>query len=191
MAAGNGFGSGGRQVSLLAVGFLFSLAAEVTLVVFGAWLENRFSLSLVALGGSAAVLAAAEFAGEGGTLVFADRVGKRRMVSGGLALSTVAFIAIAPLSGSLGPGMAVLAVAFFGFEITIVSSIPLATEAAPSSRAAYLALLVTSISLARAVGSALGPMIFMAGGLGANALTSAGLDMAALLLLWWGVHEEQ
>ena len=161
------------------------------MVVFGAWLENRFSLSLVALGGSAAVLAAAEFAGEGGTLVFADRVGKRRMVSGGLALSTVAFIAIAPLSGSLGPGMAVLAVAFFGFEITIVSSIPLATEAAPSSRAAYLALLVTSISLARAVGSALGPMIFMAGGLGANALTSAGLDMAALLLLWWGVHEEQ
>jgi DHA1 family inner membrane transport protein len=175
--------------ALLAVAFLFSFSAEVTIVAFGAWLEDVFDLSLVALGGAAVVIGVAELAGEGTTLAFTDRIGPRRAVAGGLVVSIGAFALVGPLSGSLGPALAVLAVAFFGFELTIVSSLPLATEVIPGARARYLALVTVAFSLSRAVGAAVGPLLFDWGGFAANAAVSAATDGAALGLLLAAVEE--
>ncbi|MEX1207239.1 MAG: MFS transporter [Acidimicrobiia bacterium] len=170
-------------VAVLVMALLFSLAAETTVIVYGAWLENEFALSLAALGLASLVIGLAELAGEGVVLAFADRIGKRRMVAMGMAVSAAGFVALGALSGGLVPGLTALAIAFIAFEITVVATIPLATEVVPGARSRYLALLTVAISLGRAAGDALGPALFEWGGLVANTTVSAVAGAASLLVL--------
>jgi DHA1 family inner membrane transport protein len=179
--------SSGRAF-LLVAGF-FALASEMIIVVFGAWMEDSFGLSLVALGGVAFVIGASELAGEGATFAFTDRLGKRRAVLIGLAISIVGFALLVPAQNTMGLGVAVLGLALFGFEFTIVSSIPLASELMPASRARYLAWMVVSMSLARSVGAAVGPYLFDAFGLAGPAVAAVAADLLAAVVLISGVHE--
>ena len=179
--------SSGRAF-LLVAGF-FALASEMIIVVFGAWMEDSFGLSLVALGGVAFVIGASELAGEGATFAFTDRLGKRRAVLIGLAISIVGFALLVPAQNAMGLGVAVLGLALFGFEFTIVSSIPLASELMPASRARYLAWMVVSMSLARSVGAAVGPYLFDAFGLAGPAVAAVAADLLAAVVLIRGVHE--
>ena len=177
---------GPSAVRLLGVVLLFSLAAEVTFVVFGAWLEDRFALSLGALGVTSLVVGLAELSGEASVLAFADRIGKRRMVAAGLGGSAVGYLLLGSVGGSLVPGVAALSITFVAFEVTIVSAIPLATEIAPGARTRYLALLMVAISIGRATGDAIGPVLFRWHGLVANTTASVVFTGLALigLLLW-------
>jgi predicted MFS family arabinose efflux permease len=161
-----------RRMALLGVAVLFSFSAETTFIVFGAWLEDDFSLSLTALGLASTLIALAELSGEGAVLAFADRVGKIRMVSFGLGFSAVGYAALGPASGSLAVGLGVLAATFVAFEITIVAAIPLASEVAPGARTRYLALFMVALGIGRAVGDIVGPMLYTWRGLPAPALTS-------------------
>jgi DHA1 family inner membrane transport protein len=172
-----------RKWSLLIAAALFSFAAETTFIVFGAWLEDGFSLSLAALGLASIMIALAEMTGEGAVLAFADNVGKLRMVSWGLGVSVVGYSAMAPASNSLALGLAALAVTFIAFEITIVSTIPLASELAPAARSRYLALLMVALGVGRAIGDVLGPILFTWKGMPANSIVSAGGAFAALLVI--------
>ena len=168
------------MVALLVNGLLFSFSAETTFVVFGAWLEDGFALSLAALGLASTAIAVAELAGEGSVLLFADRIGPRRMVAGGLAASVAGYAGLAATSGSFVGGLMALAFTLICFEITIVATIPLATEAAPKARAKLLAWLMVAIGIGRSLGDAVGPALYSRHGVPANAIASA---IAALLAL--------
>lgn len=168
------------MAALLGAGMLFSFAAETTFVVFGAWLEDGFALSLAALGLASTAIAVAELAGEGSVLLFADRVGPRRMVAAGLAVSAVGYLGIAATASSLAPGLVMLAVTFIAFEVTIVGTVPLATEAAPEARSRFLAWLMVAIGIGRSLGDAVGPALYGWRGVGGNGVASA---MAAALAL--------
>jgi len=169
--------------AFLVVAGLFSLASEMIVVVFGAWLEDAFGLSLVALGGAAFLIGVAELSGEGATFAFTDRLGKRRSVLIGLVISAAGFAMLVPARDEIGFGLAVLAIALFGFEFTIVSSIPLASEIQASSRARYLSWMVVAMSLARAIGAAIGPALFGTFGLPGPALAAVVADVAAAAIL--------
>jgi len=179
--------SSGRAF-LIVAGF-FALASEMIIVVFGAWMENSFGLSLVALGGVAFLIGASELAGEGATFAFTDRLGKRRAVLVGLGISAVGFALLVPAQNTMGIGLAVLGLALFGFEFTIVSSIPLASELMPESRARYLAWMVVSMSLARGVGAAIGPILFDSFGLAGPAVAAVAADLIAAAVLISSVRE--
>ncbi len=84
--------------------------------------------------------------------------------------------------------MAVLVIAFFGFEFAIVSALPLATEVAPDARARFLALIVVALSASRAIAGVVGPALFSWGGFAANATASAIAGTLALVALL-GVQE--
>ena len=127
--------------ALLVVFLLFSTAAELIFVVLGSWLEVEFGLTIIELGIFAAVVGFSELSGESLTLVFADRIGKRNAVMTGMGLATTGFLAIVLLGGSLAGGLFAAALAFLGFEITIVSALPFATEVQPASRSRYLGLI--------------------------------------------------
>ena len=170
-------------LAFLVVAGFFALASEMIIVVFGAWLEDSFGLSLVALGGAAFLIGASELAGEGATFAFTDRIGKRRAVLIGLTISAIGFALLVPARGEMGLGLAVLAVALFGFEFTIVSSIPLASELVPTARARYLAWMVVSMSLARGLGAALGPNLFDTFGLPGPAIAAVVADVIAAVVL--------
>jgi predicted MFS family arabinose efflux permease len=172
-----------RKVTLLLAAALFSFAAETTFIVFGAWLEDDFGLSLAALGLASTAIALAEMSGEGAVLLFADRIGKIRMVGWGLGVSAIGYAALAGLSGSLALGLVALAGTFVAFEITIVSAIPLASEIAPRARSRYLALFMVALGIGRAVGDVIGPRLYTSDGIPAAALTSAGSAIVALVLV--------
>lgn len=169
--------------AILAAVVLFSLGAETTIVVYGAWLEDEFSLSLAALGIASTFLAVAELVGEGTVMMFADRVGKRRMVAAGLGVSAVGFVALGTVGGGLIPGIVALCVAFVAFEVTVVALIPLASEVVPGARSRYLAFLMVAVSLGRAAGDAIGPALFNSQGLVGNTTVSAVATLAALAVL--------
>jgi predicted MFS family arabinose efflux permease len=178
------FGRSG--MAFLAVVALFSLAAEMIFVVFGAWLENSFGLTLAALGGAAVLIGLAELAGEGATVGFADRIGKRRSVLIGLSISAVGFAALVGVNDQLWAGLGLLALALFGFEFTIVSSIPMATELQPGSRARFLAWMVVAMSIGRGIGAATGPLMFGEFGLSGPAFAAVVADViAGFLLVAW------
>jgi predicted MFS family arabinose efflux permease len=105
------------------------------------------------------------------------------MVAMGMAVSAAGFVALGALGGGLVPGLTALAIAFIAFEITVVATIPLATEVVPGARSRYLALLTVAISLGRAAGDALGPALFEWRGLVANTTVSAVAGVGSLLVL--------
>lgn len=179
------------MVALLVAGFLFSVAAETTFVVFGAWMEDGFALSLAALGLASTAIAVAELVGEGSVLLYADRLGPRRMMAFGLAASVVGYAGLAFASGTLAGGLIVLALTFIAFEITIVATIPLATEAAPAARGRFLAWLMVSVGVGRAAGDAIGPSLYTWKGIPATATMSAIAAFAALLVVLMLVPERE
>jgi predicted MFS family arabinose efflux permease len=174
---------GRTGIAFLAVAGFFALASEMIIVVFGAWLENSFGLSLAALGGAAFLIGASELAGEGATFGFTDRIGKRRAVMIGLMVSATAFALLIPARNEMALGLAMLGIALFGFEFTIVSSIPLASELVPRARARYLAWMVVAMSLARGIGAAIGPILFRSFGLPGPASAAVAADILAAIIL--------
>jgi predicted MFS family arabinose efflux permease len=170
-------------LALLVVMGLFTGGAELVFVVMGAWLETSFGLSLLALGGVALVLGVAEFAGEGTVVAFTDRIGKRRSVAIGMVVAAVAFALMALAEDQMVLGVALLATALGGFEFTIVSSYPLASEVRPRARVKYLSLTVVAMGVGRALGAFAGPRLFGLGGLPASVLVAALANVIGLVLL--------
>ncbi len=176
-------------VALLVVFAMFSAAAEHVFVVFGAWLEDAFGLSLIALGTSALLVGVSELAGEGTALACADRMGKRRAVAAGMALAVVAYSFIGVGQHVYLVGIAALSVSLFAFELTIVSAIPLASEIRPHGRTRYLSLMVVAAGIGRAAGAYLGPFVFERVGVGGNAIGAAILNLLAVVVLLILVRE--
>ncbi len=149
------------------VALLFSLlittANEVVNLVFGVWMFDTFHLEIAALGAAASVIGAAELCGETATAWLVDRVGKKRAVSAGLLLTSLAALAL-PLFGRSLPG-ALFGLFWFylGFEFTLVSSIPMMTEVLPQQRATLLAANLAAFSFGRALGALSGPWLYTLG----------------------------
>jgi predicted MFS family arabinose efflux permease len=172
----------GPAVAGLAVSFLFSAANETVNLVFGWWMRDSFDLHIAALGAATAVIGLAEFGGESLVGVLADRMGKQRAIGLGLALNSLAALAL-PLVGDTLLGAEVgLFFFYLTFEFTIVSTIPLMTELYPPARATLMAGNVAMLSLGRAAGDLLGPFLF-AWGFAACALGAVFFNLLALAAL--------
>jgi predicted MFS family arabinose efflux permease len=77
-------------------------------------------------------------------------------------------------------------VAYLGFEFTIVSAIPVASEVRPLGRARFLAWMVVAMSIGRGAGAAIGPVVFAVWGVAGNALAAALVNVVALgVLVAW------
>lgn len=169
-------------VAGLVLGFAVSAANQLINVVFSTWIEDNFGIQLAALAIAAVVIGASELGGEGLVTVFADRFGKRRLVIIGI-LSNILACLILPLT-YVDLNLAMLGLFFFylTFELTLVSIIPLSTELSPHSRAMYLTVLVSAVTLGRALSTPLASLLFGVG-LFANAFVAIGLNLVALVAI--------
>jgi hypothetical protein len=95
-------------------------------------------------------------------------------------VGNIAACFLLPMMGfSLSAALVGLFLFYLTFELSLVASIPLATELSPGARAMYMTVMVTSFTFGRAVMTPLAPVIFEFG-LVANCLLAAGLNAIAL-----------
>lgn len=177
-------------MAALGVTFLLILANEFTFVVYGAWMESHFGLSVAALGMASIVIGIAEALGEFGSAAFVDRLGKRRAVLVGLAMMAITCAALPPLGQRLEWALGGLVVLFIAFEFAIVSFLPLISELTPDMRATAMSANIAAGTTARMIGSVGGAAMFaQMGVLEPNAAVSVVTTLVAFGMLWLFVRE--
>jgi predicted MFS family arabinose efflux permease len=167
----------------LAVGLLASTANEIVNLIFGVWLEDAFGLQIAALGAASAVIGLSELGGESLVAAFVDRLGKPRAVAGGLILNSFAALALPVLGRTEAGALLGLFLFYITFEFTLVSIIPLMTEVLPQARATLMAFNVSALSLGRAAGAPLAPLIYRHFGFPFVAAGAVIFNVLALLAL--------
>jgi DHA1 family inner membrane transport protein len=172
----------------LSYAFWISVANDNLFVVYGAWLEKQFSLSIVALGFGTGIIGIAELAGESLTAALADRLGLKQSVMGGLTACIICYGVLPFLGQTLSTALTGLFIIFLTFEFTIVASLSLFTELVPQSRATMMASYLAFAGIGRVVGALVGGPIWLAGGIKATTLVSAAISGLALASLAWGLR---
>lgn len=175
-------------LGVLGFAFLVNAANDNLFVVYGAWLEGAFGLSIVALGVGTIVIGLAELLGESLTATLADRIGLKQSVAMGLIFCILSYVILPFLEHSLTFALTGLFWVFLTFEFSIVSCLSLCTELLPGSRATMMASLIAAAGLGRVVGAVLGGFIWERGDIFVVGTVSAGLCALALCVLVWGLR---
>lgn len=165
------------------ISLLLILAAENVYIVYGAWLEDQFKLSLIALSLFSIIISLAEFAAEGASAGWVDRIGKRRAVICGIVVNVLAYLLLPRLAGSLAGALVGIFLVYVTFDFSIVSLFPLLSELAPQARGALMALNVAAMAIGRLISSLSAVRLWTAGGLLANTIVSALAVTIALVIL--------
>jgi predicted MFS family arabinose efflux permease len=172
----------------LGFGFFISAANDNLFVIYGVWLETSFHLSLVALGLGTGLIGAAELLGEIFTAGFADRLGLKRAVVGGVAATILCYLVLPFCAASLSLAFGGLFVLFMVFEFTIVAFLSLSTELLPEWRATAMATILAGAGIGRMAGALLGGPVWLAGGIAATVVVSAVISALGLACLLWGLR---
>jgi predicted MFS family arabinose efflux permease len=192
----NIFGDGGWRVILrnpsvlgaLSIGFLISFSNENLNSVYGLWMEDAFKISVVQLGLSTIVIAASELIGEGLVAGFVDRLGKKKSIAIGLALSGIANIILPFASANIAVALAAIFFVYITFEFTIVSTLPLVSGLLPKSRGLMMSVNVASHSAGRMFGALLGTVLLRYGFFW-NGVLSTALNVIGVMIVIWVVKE--
>ena len=174
-------------LGMLGYAFFISVANDNLFVVYGAWLEQSFHVSIVVLGIGTAAIGLAELCGEGLTVLFADRIGLRRSILIGLVL-TIANYALIPLYGQkLSLVLVGIFLVFLTFEFTIVTSMSLCTEILPAHRATMMSAFFAAGGFGRVLGALMGGHLWLSGGIWLTGMVSSGITLLAFLCLLIGL----
>ncbi|RLC03375.1 MAG: MFS transporter, partial [Deltaproteobacteria bacterium] len=154
-----------KVLGILSFVFFMSLANDNLFVIYGAWLEQSYNLSLAAIGFGTVFIGLSEILGEGCTVFFSDRIGLKKSILIGVSLCTCAYFLLPILNVSLSYVMVGLFLVFFTFEFTIVTSMSLSTELVPELRASTMAAFFAIAGIGRVAGAFSGGIIWSKFGL--------------------------
>lgn len=169
-----------QSVLALATLALIGFAQINLLVVYGAWMEDRFGLTVSSLGVVTLIIGAAELAAELGVAIISDRLGKRRAVIVSVIFTALAYLALPRLTGSLSVALLGAAVMTFFFEFTIVGLLPLVSGMNAHARGTVMSLGRAAGSASRAIAAPIGVALYSPGDIGVNGPVSA---LACFLLV--------
>jgi len=176
-------------LGVLAYAFWVSAANDNLFVIYGAWLEDSFNLSIVALGLGTGLIGVAELSGESLTVLWSDRIGLRRALLLGLFATLLSYGLLPFIGRNLVVTMIGLFFLFLCFEFTLVTSLSLSTEILPAARATMMSSFFAAAGLGRVVGALIGGQVWLKGGILATSLVSMGMSGLALASLIWGLWE--
>jgi len=179
-----------KRTALGAMGFAFFISAanDNLFVVYGAWLEKSFDLSIIAIGMSTGLIGLSELSGETLTAVFADRFGLKRTVLTALTLCLISYGILPFLGLTLPLALTGLFFIFLTFEFAIVTSMSLFTELLPEYRATMMSGFFAAAGMGRIAGALMGGHVWLAGGITATGLVSAAVSGLGLVSLAWGLR---
>jgi predicted MFS family arabinose efflux permease len=179
-------------IALLVTSLFLSLAIEIPFIVYGAWLESAFGLSLSTLGLASIVVGLAEASSELGTVMLTDRIGKRRSVLAGLIGMITSLLALPGLARlGLAGALAGVALVVMTFEFAIVSLLPLATQLAPQARATLVSFNLSAHALGRILGAVIGGWLWLGQteGIALHAAAGAVCALVAAITMARGITE--
>jgi predicted MFS family arabinose efflux permease len=180
-----------RVLSILSFAFFMSLANDNLFVIYGAWLEHSYSLSLAAIGFGTVFIGLSEVLGEGCTVFFSDRIGLKKSIVIGAVLCTGAYFLLPILNIGLGYVLAGLFLVFFTFEFTIVTSMSLTTELVPELRASTMSAFFAIGGIGRVIGAFSGGIIWSNFGLLPICLISGFCTLVALISILLGFYQNK
>lgn len=126
--------------AVMLTGMGIGIAGFSLLLTHGVWLQKSFGLSPGELGGVAFFLGISDLAGSGMVSLVGDRLGKRRSVLFGSAISAAGFLVLPLFGATLISAVVGIFIARSLFEFAIVSNMVLLTEQAPDQRGKVLTL---------------------------------------------------
>ncbi len=161
----------------------FCAGHEVVNLVFGVWMEDRYGLSINALGVASTVIGVAELLSVAIVSWLLARLGAKRAVAIGLVFSAITAIAI-PLLGGFGLWGAEVGLFLFNlaFQMPFIAYVPLLTEVLPMARASLLGATFASVGVGRMAGALVAPYLY-AWDFKFNAIAAVGFFLIALFTL--------
>ncbi len=177
--------------AILAIGGL-NIGAQILVVAHGRWLEDTYNFDPAAIGFAVITIGLVEFVASSSSSGLADRLGKRRSVTaGGLVLAAAMTVMALVPEPPLALGLALLSLAFLGYEFGFVSSLPLIAELDPAARSTIIGFVLGGATFFRAVGSPLGTWLYNTGAW-SRAMTGATLGtLVGIVILLAMVKEPE
>ncbi len=163
------------------------VASDQIFVVYGAWLEGSFNLSVIALGMSTGVIGIAEVSGEALTAFYADKIGLKKSIFLGLGLLVLSFALLPLMDSNLSFALVGLFLVFVSFEFSFVTSMSLCTELTPGSRATMMSAFYAVAGIGHVAGAILGGKIWEYKGLLGISISSTVFTVLALVSMAWGI----
>lgn len=180
-----------KVLGILSFVFFMSLANDNLFVIYGAWLEQSYNLSLTAIGFGTVFIGLSEILGEGCTVFFSDRIGLKKSIIIGGFLCTCAYFLLPVLNIGLAYVLAGLFLVFFTFEFTIVTAMSLSTELVPELRASTMSAFFAIAGIGRVAGAFSGGIIWSQFGLLPICLISGFCTFAAIISILVGFYENK
>ena len=180
-----------KVLGILSFVFFMSLANDNLFVIYGAWLEQSYNLSLTAIGFGTVFIGLSEILGEGCTVFFSDRIGLKKSIIIGGFLCTCAYFLLPLLNIGLAYVLAGLFLVFFTFEFTIVTAMSLSTELVPELRASTMSAFFAIAGIGRVAGAFSGGIIWSQFGLLPICLISGFCTFAAIISILVGFYENK
>jgi len=177
-----------RVVGILLFAFFMALASDSLFVVYGAWLEQSYGLSLAAIGFSTILIGVSEMLGEGFTAFFSDRIGLKRSILIGVSCCAGAYFLLPLLNIGLPFVLAGLFLVFFFFEFTYVTAMGLTTELVPELRASTMSAFYAIGGMGRVIGAFTGGMVWTSSGITGISLIAGGCTLMALVCILAGFY---
>jgi MFS transporter, DHA1 family, inner membrane transport protein len=139
-----------------------TLASQFLIVGHGLWLEDAYRFDAAQIGVAVVAVGAVELVATIGSITGTDRLGKRPSIIGGTVVfgAAAAILAVAE-APPLAVGLAVLVLAFLGFEFAFVSALPLVAELDPDARATAIGIALGASTVIRSVGSVAGSTLYV------------------------------
>ena len=160
-----------------------TLASQFLIVGHGLWLEDAYGMEASQIGVAVIAIGVVELVATVGSITGTDRLGKRASILGGTSLFGAAALGLVLTDAPPLPiGLALLAVAFLGFEFAFVSALPLLAELDPGARATAIGIALGSSTVMRSVGSVVGSTLYVDHGFGALMAMSAGASAVTVAL---------
>lgn len=174
------------MASLVGIAF----AQQMILLTYAAWLEDSYELAVSGLGFVAIVLGLGEIGGTTATVLFTDRIGKRRAIITGVCIMIPGAL-ILPATSALGVSLLILALIFLGFEFALISWLPMLSEIRPKARGTVTGYGYAVYTAARAAGALTGPFLYTRWGMRPVTSTAVLSLVVALAIIGFFVREPE
>jgi predicted MFS family arabinose efflux permease len=161
--------------------FCIMSCAQSLFVTFGAWLQDQFGFGAARLAAVGFALGAVELFASLKSAHRTDGWGKERSIAGGALLIVPAGILLAVASTNIVLGLIAVGVYYLGFEFSVVSLLPIATQLVPNSPGMGLGWVLGAGTLGRAIIAIVGTRAYEKYGVEVPALIGSAFGILAAI----------